>query len=1466
MNAPIHPAGSGPGCVSGDLALRGCPVRDSQARAVRGHTDVFGILEDKSIPLRIFAHPFDPMRCERASASEGDSLLSIVSRFFPMEAHGNLRVTLRGGRVPREHYERVRPRRGQMVGVRLVLAGNDEFGDPFLGKPELAQILGIASSAGGLIVGGLIGGPLGMVAQVGISILGMMAAMQLVPPPMSSEFDLNQAIQGFRNRLAQNSIVPQPYGKILVYPPHAAIPYTLNAGNRQEMRALFVIGAGEFRLSELKIGETPITNFPGVITDERSGGTDQVLSTLPPFALYPNDVQQETIDTDLPTESRVEGETFPLDLDDRWVERTTDPDADEIIVGVEFHSGLFRVDNVNAVREYTIALEVQYRPTGGTAWHPVGAFDAPYISEVSLATNNAQVFTWLETLEGLIGDTLANIDALPDVQEVLTEVMKANLDRITFAVNIKLPATAAQDGAQQTILDDIDGHVTTYTANSSGWDIVEDDATDPDMQGHLDALVALFNGVSVLCNVNTFVLADFGDRLYTTRDWVRWVDLQEQIAGIFVAESFVEWEITRAERGIARASRQWFVEQAQYDVRVRRITEYRHNSKFGEDVTWSTLTTVKIQDPMPRQGFTTIAIKVAATDQVSGVLQSFNCIAEAILPVWDEAASDYEDWPKEVTANPAWAYCHVLMSDAVARRPVAQARVDMVRMKAWADYCDEQGFEFSSTFNTDTTSYDARVAIALMGRARPIHRDSLWSIVFDAPITSQPVTIVTPRNSKGFTEFNPLDEVPHAIKFRFNDELNGYAPTIRVVYRDGFSELGGGNDAAATLFETFEGLGCTKAELAFEHARYYLKVATLRPGIMEVSQDVENLVLEPGDLFLSGHFVNLWGSGQGRITALAGGDPYTSIDVDDAFPMESGKNYAVRIRSGDGSAQILANVDTVAGDQTTLTFETSQTGFAVGDLVAYGEQTVETIPCIVRDVEMDPNLGARITFVEEAPEVHNAGPIPPYDPRITNPPINLPKEPPLPVIIGVVTDEQALIQTTSGAIESRIELTFQRPGSSASGNDVLFGIALSTQTQIRVSGTDDEWSGAANHPGDVERVSIGGVFDGVTYDVRARYVTEAGMASSLWTTRLSVLVLGRSQPPPDVQSFWRKANELSWRYPDPPLDLAGFEIRDAADTTTDWDVAIPIHEGLITTLNFNLENMPLGQRTYFIKALDTSGNYSVESSQLTVNIGDPVIENIIETVSHAPTWPGDIRENTAFVQGGVDSDGYLHSFPIADNMYGKDQEPVYVGDDNDFFYVGEYTQIEYRFEYTPDSEHLPAFLLFDVTVTGAASWVLEWQRGDWMTADDVGSSEDFWPEDRAKVFWGYENGWQRFPGKIRLEDETYKFRIRTLGKATEAVIEKLDLLIDVVDVVEDVEDFAIAVTTGTRLSLSQPFRGSTVDTVQITVQDDGGTAVTAKYLDKAFSGSPPNNGPLIKCYDSGGTSVAGTIDATVKGK
>ena len=148
-----------------------------------------------------------------------------------------------------------------------------------------------------------------------------------------------------------------------------------------------------------------------------------------------------------------------------------------------------------------------------------------------------------------------------------------------------------------------------------------------------------------------------------------------------------------------------------------------------------------------------------------------------------------------------------------------------------------------------------------------------------------------------------------------------------------------------------------------------------------------------------------------------------------------------------------------------------------------------------------------------------------------------------------------------------------------------------------------------------------------------------------------------------------------------------------------------------------------------------------------------------------------------------------------------------------------------------------------------------------MEPDNSGTQYHYW--DDVKVFLPGSTGWQVFSGELMGdEDELYEFRIRTMAGANQGKVTNLDIKHDVYDIVEYVDDFSVAATGSIYLSsvLENTYRE--VVSCLLTVQDDGGTGISAVCIDKN-----PGSGNLceVEVYNTSGTRVAGTVDALVKG-
>ena len=103
---------------------------------------------------------------------------------------------------------------------------------------------------------------------------------------------------------------------------------------------------------------------------------------------------------------------------------------------------------------------------------------------------------------------------------------------------------------------------------------------------------------------------------------------------------------------------------------------------------------------------------------------------------------------------------------------------------------------------------------------------------------------------------------------------------------------------------------------------------------------------------------------------------------------------------------------------------------------------------------------------------------------------------------------------------------------------------------------------------------------------------------------------------------------------------------------------------------------------------------------------------------------------------------------------------------------------------------------------------------------------------------------------------SYQFRIDVDQSNLQGVIGSVVAQIDVPDKTIRLPDVAIA-AGGTRLSIGSGWKSVVI--VSLTLHSDGGSAITARVVDKSTSG------PLIQCFNASGTATTGIVDAYVQG-
>lgn len=944
-------------------------------------------MQEHNLTLATSPFPFSNYR-DIKSIEHGYDIETMLTKHFHADvcAYADLRVFVNGNYIPRSQWAETVPLPAQVVNVRAVPQGGGG------GKSPLATVLGIVVSLAAPGIGTAFGTSLGLsVLGNGVLTAGQTAffnslvstafgalanlaisAIAKPPKPKSAAGAFNNAaesptlfIEGARNEVDRYGPVGLNLGTNRVFPKQAALPYTTNNGDLQEVRQIFCYGhADECEISDIRIGETPISQFTGVTMEHRLSGNLNDGTNI-----YSNDVFQDGFNTLVSNSGG-------------FVTRTSQPNVDELIIDFTFDRGLAEFNSSGERIAREVVLDAQYAPTGTTDW------SSGYTSYKSYSQQDFALPVWRgygNTGEKRYRSVIIYLDIASGVATLLNNTQ-------TFAESQLSSITYPELPAGKTLLARATVQQETTTPPSVAYTVYSlEDARDPVL---------------------------FGDIFQTSSDFAV-TDLGGS-SGLRVAAGALKFKGLRffeAKTNPFKRSITFQVPNGQYDVRVQRISADSTSDQILDTVYFSALKSVTYQQPVTADNVCGTAMVIQASEQLNGAVDQFNVIMSTVIPDYD---ADVDAWIERTTSNPASLYRYILQGSCNSD-PLSDSQVNIADLEAWHVYCENKGYTYNYFIDYETSIADLLRDIASAGAASPTIVDGKYTVVVDRDKDTI-VQMITPQNSWGYKGSLIYEETPHAFRVNFRNASNGYRTDEVIVYDDGYTA------SNATRFETLDYPTITNSDMAWKMGRRYLASIRLRPETHRFYMDVENLVATRGDRIVFVNDVPLVGVGSGRIlTVTDNGTNVTSITIDNAVTFES-SSYSVRIRLQDGT-YLLKSLTTSAGETTTLTFATpfALAGAPdVGDLCSVFE-TGEELDLIITEIRPSGDLTAEITAIDYAPAIFTAetGTIPQFTSKLTLP--SQLRRPDAPVLDSVKSDESVMIRNSDGSYQSRMVIKLVNP-------------------------------------------------------------------------------------------------------------------------------------------------------------------------------------------------------------------------------------------------------------------------------------------------------------------------------------------------------------------------------------------------------------------------------------------------------
>lgn len=292
------------------------------------------------------------------TVEECKTLQDVVNKTIPYSFKDcKLLVTLNNELVDPDKWATTKITENDVIGLNFVPQGGKG------GKTALAVVITVVAIVATIYTGGLAASAFAAenylaaagyaAATVGISMAANMAIGRIMATPKQTitrdKSEDNVYGLSTSNSIDRWGVVPINLGVNRMYPKQAAMPYTENIDNDAYLRQLFTWGYGNVTISDLKLGDTPLSSYTNVETEDRLSGNLNIGTNL-----YSNDVYQEDLNV-------------ALTYADGAVTRTSQTGADEIVVDISFQ-GLTKYNSSGKRQNTSVQFKIETRPTGGSTW------------------------------------------------------------------------------------------------------------------------------------------------------------------------------------------------------------------------------------------------------------------------------------------------------------------------------------------------------------------------------------------------------------------------------------------------------------------------------------------------------------------------------------------------------------------------------------------------------------------------------------------------------------------------------------------------------------------------------------------------------------------------------------------------------------------------------------------------------------------------------------------------------------------------------------------------------------------------------------------------------------------------------------------------------------------------------------------------------------------------------------------
>jgi len=681
--------------------------------------------------------------------------------------------------------------------------------------------------------------------------------------------------------------------------------------------------------------------------------------------------------------------------------------------------------------------------------------------------------------------------------------------------------------------------------------------------------------------------------------------------------------VSSSQKVVRRIWRVFGLAHGTWNVKVTRITADNSLSTISNDLYLSAVREM-VMTPFQYSRHALVGIRSLATDTLSGSLR-FSVIADClVVRIWNGSA-----WVINFSNNPAWVLFDVLTQPVysgsgteadpyvvIRYDGINPSRLDVVKFKEWADYCDElvpsgvgveteKRITFNGGFDAETNLWDAAMTVCQIGGAILVWNGVKLTLAIDKP--SDPVQLFSVGNTgvDSFTEtFVSMEDRAAEIEVDFTNSANDYK-------RDKVT-ITNANIKTISSKVGLQMVGVTKVSEAWRIAKKRLLYNELITRNVSWKADIDAIACTVGDVVLLQSDVPQWGLG-GRIVSAT----TTSVVLDQIVTIAAATSYSILIRLGSDTI-VERTISNAPGTTNTLTvtsaFETVPSPY---DVYTFGISNQESKPFRISSIQKSGDLEATISAVEYNVNIYNDE----GDPVIPVP--NYSQLKTWPTFSGLVLTE-GVEKLAGGGVSNVVNVDY----------DNISDASTWPKVELLVS----EAGAAFVSKGVfiINELAYFTVSQGLSYRVVVRAINSIGEFQPVSSGISGVITTtGQDTVPSDIASFTAtfvgNLFKLVWT-PNTEYDLDYYEIRSGSS----WGTGVTL-QAEWSGNSYEYRPTASGAVAFWIKAFDTSGNESATAATASATAPTADVPTAIVPISQLLEIDLDItfdmsRQDTQYVE------------------------------------------------------------------------------------------------------------------------------------------------------------------------------------------------------------------------------------------